>query len=112
MKLPVYLDNHATTQVDPRVVDVMLPYLREDFGNAASKSHVFGWKAEAAVKKARAQVAALIGATDRELVFTSGATESINLALKGALDAYRERGDHVVTLQTEHRAGLDTCRRL
>src|SRR6476620_9825953 len=112
MKFPVYLDNHATTPVDPRVLEAMLPYLREDFGNAASRNHAFGWKAEAAVDKARKQVAALIGASDKEIVFTSGATESDNLAIKGVVEFYRSKGDHIITLKTEHKAVLDTCKRL
>jgi cysteine desulfurase len=108
----IYLDHHATTPVDPRVLEAMLPYLREDFGNAASRTHHFGLKAEAAVKHAREQVAALIGADPSEIVFTSGATESNNLALKGAMEVYRGKGDHLVTLRTEHKSVLDTCRRL
>jgi cysteine desulfurase len=106
------MDNHATTRTDPRVVEAMLPYFSEHYGNAASRTHVFGWKAEEAVDQARAQTAALIGADARELIFTSGATESNNLALKGAAHLYRPQGDHVVTVQTEHRAVLDPCRRL
>jgi cysteine desulfurase len=112
LKLPIYMDNHATTPLDPRVLEAMMPYLREDFGNAASRNHVFGWKAEAAVEQARAQVAALIGASEKEIVFTSGATESDNLALKGALEFYREKGDHLITLKTEHKAILDSAKRL
>ena len=112
MKLPIYMDNHATTPVDPRVRTAMVPYLEEDFGNAASRSHVFGWRAEAAVELARKQVAALLGCSAAEIVFTSGATESNNIAIKGASEAYRGRGDHIVTVQTEHRAVLDVCRRL
>ena len=108
----VYLDNHATTPVDPRVREAMLPFLGDQFGNAASRSHAFGWAAEAAVEKAREQVAALIGAQPREIVFTSGATESNNLALKGAAELYRARGDHLVTLKTEHKSVLDVCKRL
>jgi cysteine desulfurase len=111
-KLPIYMDNHATTPLDPRVLDAMMPYLREDFGNAASRNHVFGWKAEAAVELARAQVAALIGASEKEIVFTSGATESDNLALKGVLEFYRDKGDHLITLKTEHKAILDSAKRL
>ncbi len=112
VRLPIYMDNHATTRTDPRVVEAMLPYFSEHFGNAASRTHAFGWKAEAAVDEARAQIAALIGADGREIVFTSGATESNNLAIKGACRLHRQQGDHVVTVQTEHRAVLDPCRRL
>ena len=112
LKLPIYMDNHATTPLDPRVLEAMMPYLQEDFGNAASRNHVFGWKAEAAVEQARAQVAALVGASDKEIVFTSGATESDNLALKGALEFYRDKGDHLITLKTEHKAILDSAKRL
>jgi cysteine desulfurase len=110
--LPVYLDYSATTPVDPRVVDKMVPYLREQFGNPASRSHAFGWGAEAAVETAREQVAALVGADPREIVWTSGATESINLAVKGAAHFYKERGRHLVTVKTEHKATLDTMREL
>jgi cysteine desulfurase len=112
LKLPIYMDNHATTPLDPRVLEALLPYLREDFGNAASRNHAFGWKAEAAVEVARKQVAALIGASDKELVFTSGATESDNLAIKGVVEFYKDKGDHIITLKTEHKAVLDTCKRL
>ncbi|MBJ6762014.1 IscS subfamily cysteine desulfurase [Myxococcaceae bacterium JPH2] len=112
MKLPIYMDNHATTPLDPRVLETMMPYLREDFGNAASRNHAFGWKAEAAVEKARKQVAELIGASDKEIVFTSGATESDNLAIKGVIEFYKSKGDHIITLKTEHKAVLDTCKRL
>jgi cysteine desulfurase len=112
MKLPIYMDNHATTPVDPRVLEAMLPYLKDDFGNAASRNHSFGWKAEAAVELARKQVGELIGASDKEIVFTSGATESNNLAIKGALDFYKDKGNHIITLKTEHKAVLDTCKRL
>ncbi len=112
LKLPIYMDNHATTPLDPRVLEAMMPYLREDFGNAASRNHVFGWKAEAAVEQARAQVAALLGANEKEIVFTSGATESDNLALKGVLEFYRDKGDHLITLKTEHKAILDSAKRL
>ncbi len=112
MKLPIYMDNHATTPLDPRVLEAMLPYLKEDFGNAASRNHAFGWKAEAAVEKARQQVAELIGASEKEIVFTSGATESDNLAIKGVVEFYKDKGDHIITLKTEHKAVLDTCKRL
>jgi cysteine desulfurase len=112
LKLPIYMDNHATTPMDPRVLDAMRPYLAEDFGNAASRNHSFGWKAEAGVETARKQVAALIGANEKEIVFTSGATESDNLALKGAVEFYKDKGDHIITLKTEHKAILDTCKRL
>jgi len=112
LALPVYLDYSATTPVDPRVVDKMIPFLREQFGNPASRSHAFGWGAESAVETARAQVAALVGADPREIVWTSGATESINLAVKGAAHFYKERGRHLVTVKTEHKATLDTMREL
>jgi cysteine desulfurase len=112
LKLPIYMDNHATTPLDPRVLEAMMPYLQDDFGNAASRNHVFGWKAEAGVEQARAQVAALIGANEKEIVFTSGATESDNLALKGAIEFYRDKGDHLITLKTEHKAILDSAKRL
>ena len=109
-RLPIYMDHHATTPCDPRVVAAMAPYFTETFGNPASKSHVFGWRAEEAVERARAQVAALVGAAGpKEIVFTSGATESVNLMLKGAARAHRERGDQVVTVVTEHPAVLDTA---
>jgi len=112
MKQPIYLDYSATTPVDPRVVDAMLPFLREDFGNPASRSHAYGWRAEEAVETARGDVAALVGADSREIVWTSGATESINLAIKGAAQFNRERGRHLVSLRTEHKATLDTLREL
>ena len=110
--LPIYLDYSATTPCDPRVVDAMVPWLREHFGNPASRSHAWGWEAEAAVEKAREQVAALVGADPREIVWTSGATESINLALKGAAHFYKTKGKHLVTVKTEHKAVLDTMREL
>ncbi|MEZ5660565.1 MAG: IscS subfamily cysteine desulfurase [Burkholderiaceae bacterium] len=112
LSLPIYLDYSATTPVDPRVVDVMVPYLREQFGNPASRSHAYGWAAEKAVERARSQVAELVNCDPRELVWTSGATESINLALKGAAHFYQERGRHLITLRTEHKATLDTMREL
>ncbi|MFL5304768.1 MAG: aminotransferase class V-fold PLP-dependent enzyme, partial [Polyangia bacterium] len=112
MKLPIYMDNHATTPTDPRVVEAMLPYFTEFFGNAASRSHSFGWTAEQAVERARDQVGALIGASGKEIVWTSGATESDNLAIKGAAEFNRDRGNHIITAQTEHKAVLDTCKRL
>jgi len=112
MKQPIYFDYSATTPVDPRVVDAMLPFLREDFGNPASRSHAYGWRAEEAVETARGDVAALVGADPREIVWTSGATESINLAIKGAAQFNRERGRHLVSLRTEHKATLDTLREL
>ncbi|HTT70314.1 MAG TPA: IscS subfamily cysteine desulfurase [Anaeromyxobacteraceae bacterium] len=112
MKLPIYMDYHATTPLDPRALDAMMPYLREDFGNAASRSHAFGWRAEEAVAKAREEVARLIGASPQEIVFTSGATESDNLAVKGVAHFYRERGRHLVTSKTEHKAVLDTMHHL
>jgi cysteine desulfurase len=110
--LPIYLDNNSTTRVDPRVLEAMLPWFGEHYGNAASRTHSFGWKAAEAVEAARAQVAGLIGASPREVVFTSGATESDNLALKGVAAMYRRRGNHLVTVQTEHKAVLDPCKHL
>jgi cysteine desulfurase len=112
MKTPIYLDNHATTPMDPRVLDAMLPYFGAHFGNAASRNHSFGWEAEEAVENARQQVASLIGANKKEIVFTSGATESNNLAIKGVAEMYAERGNHIITAATEHKAVLDTCKRL
>jgi cysteine desulfurase len=112
VELPIYLDNNATTRTDPRVLDAMLPYFTQTFGNAASRSHSFGWAADEGVERAREQVAALMGADPREIIFTSGATESDNLAIKGVAEMYREKGRHIITAITEHKAVLDTCKRL
>lgn len=110
MKKRIYLDNHSTTPVDPRVLDAMLPFFSESFGNAASSGHLFGWEAADAVEVARKQTASLMGAKPEEIVFTSGATESDNLALKGIAEALRAKGNHIITTTIEHRAVLDSCR--
>jgi len=112
VKLPIFMDNHSTTATDQRVVEAMLPYFTQHFGNAASRNHVFGWTAEAAVEHARTQIAALIGGDGKEIVFTSGATEANNLAIKGVASFYKRQGNHIITVETEHKSVLDTCKRL
>src|SRR3954469_24208281 len=113
IKTPIYMDYHATTPVDPRVLDAMLPYFNEKYGNAASRSHIYGWTAEEAVSVSREKIAALIGASNpKEIVFTSGATEADNMAIKGVAEFYKDKGNHIITTVIEHKAVLDTCKRL